>query len=397
MKCDIAFISTMDGCSWGGSETLWSQAALRLRGLGANVAVNIVRWRETPPEVSALDSAGCRIKRRATRSVSSRLVRATVGDQSFRWIDRVRPSFAVVAQGGNFDGVPWMLELLRRGIPYASIAQMANENYWPHDSLAAQAVTAYHGAERAFFVANANVRLTEQQLGARLPNAEVVRNPFNVDFDVNVAWPSDRETRLACVGRLCIDAKGQDLILKVLSLPRWRQRPIRLSLFGVGPNDGLLRRLARMYALGNVEFHGQCSDIRSIWADHHALVLPSRYEGMPLSLVEAMLCGRVCIVTDTAGNAELIQDGITGFLAAAPRATCLEQAMENAWERRLEWNQIGQRTAQAVRCAIPMDPVGAFTDRLRFIAGTYARRAWRLPIDAGGTAPKRVAVLEKTR
>ena len=55
-----------------------------------------------------------------------------------------------------------------------------------------------------------------------------------------------------------------------------------------------------------------------IWAEHHALVLPSRFEGMPLVVVEAMLCGRPCIVTDVGGNAELIRDGINGFLAKAP-------------------------------------------------------------------------------
>ena len=69
--------------------------------------------------------------------------------------------------------------------------------------------------------------------------------------------------------------------------------------------------------LEKVTYGGFTEDVESIWASHHALVLPSRSEGLPLVVVEAMLCGRPAIVTDVAGNAELIQDGVSGFVAAA--------------------------------------------------------------------------------
>ena len=74
-------------------------------------------------------------------------------------------------------------------------------------------------------------------------------------------------------------------------------------------------------------------------------MLPSRFEGLPLALVEAMLCPRPAVVTNVAGNTEVIEDGETGFVAAAPTAGHLDEAMEGhgvsegtgvpwAWKRR---------------------------------------------------------------
>jgi len=90
------------------------------------------------------------------------------------------------------------------------------------------------------------------------------------------------------------------------------------------------------------------------------LLLPSRFEGLPLALVEAMWCGRPAVVTDIAGNTELCVDGETGFVAAAPAAALLEQAMENAWERRMEWRRMGMAARSRVEQLIPRDPVAEF-------------------------------------
>ena len=91
--------------------------------------------------------------------------------------------------------------------------------------------------------------------------------------------------------------------------------------------------------------------------------------GLPLVVVEAMLCGRLCIVTDVAGNAELMEDGISGFVAPAHTPDLLDQALERAWQRREEWSEIGRQASLAVRRHIPRDPVGAFADDLVSLCG----------------------------
>jgi glycosyltransferase involved in cell wall biosynthesis len=85
---------------------------------------------------------------------------------------------------------------------------------------------------------------------------------------------------------------------------------------------------------------------------------------MPLVLVEAMLCGRPCIVTNVGGNAELVEDNVSGFIASAPNEACLDEAMERAWARRDEWQEIGEAAGRRVRTVVPPDPVTDFIQEL---------------------------------
>ena len=63
---------------------------------------------------------------------------------------------------------------------------------------------------------------------------------------------------------------------------------------------------------------GPCGERKKLSLNHvHAM--PSRIEGLPLVLIEAMLCGRPVVATDVAG-AEVIEDEVTGFLAGAVNA-----------------------------------------------------------------------------
>jgi glycosyltransferase involved in cell wall biosynthesis len=116
--------------------------------------------------------------------------------------------------------------------------------------------------------------------------------------------------------------------------------------------------------LKNVELTGFLDDIEGLWSRHHALVLPSRHEGMPLAIVEAMLCGRPCIVTDVAGHRELVQDGVNGFLAKAPTVELLDEAMNRAWECRGRLREMGQRAAADVRAWVSADPAEDFAREL---------------------------------
>jgi glycosyltransferase involved in cell wall biosynthesis len=220
-------------------------------------------------------------------------------------------------------------------------------------------------------VSASNLDLLRQQLGEPLKNAEVVRNPYNTSTASPPPWPDEREGwRLASVARIEIAAKGQDLLLQTLARPEWRDRPVELNLYGSGPDDSALRRMAGMLQLKNVKFHGHVTDIRAIWAQNHLLVLPSRFEGLPLVLVESMWCGRPAVVTDVGGNAELCVDGETGFVAPAATPSIFASALQRAWDRRLEWQRMGQNARIRVEELIPKDPVALFCERLKSCVAT---------------------------
>jgi glycosyltransferase involved in cell wall biosynthesis len=161
----------------------------------------------------------------------------------------------------------------------------------------------------------------------------------------------------------------QDLLLQLLATEPWRSRDIVVSLVGKGPMEEGVRRLSKNLGLEDkVHFAGHIKDIESLWLTHHALILPSRFEGLPLAMVEAMLCGRPVIVTDVAGNTELVTDGVTGFVAEAATLLHLDRALERAWEARGKWQEIGRAAAVAVRQRVPSDPPACFAGALLDLA-----------------------------
>ena len=373
------FIMAQEGFPWGGSEPLWSSAAEHLARGGNNVRVSVKDWGEPVPQIEHLRSAGCEIFYRHDQYRLPSFI--------FRQIRKIFPplkyfdahlrsvgkgvDLVVVSQGCNFDGLEWMEAARAAGYRYATIAQGATEQWWPHDNVAERLAVSLEGASVTYFVSQANLELSRRQFACPLRNAKIVRNPFNVRYDAQLPWPckfSDGLS-LACVARLDVSHKGQDLLVQVLSLPHWRDRNVRVSLIGKGPHERGLRRIVEQQRLTSVEFAGFSNDIEEVWRQHHAFVLASRYEGMPLALVEAMLCGRPGVVTDVAGNRELVRDGVNGFLAKAPTVELLDEAMNRAWESRARLQEMGRTAANDVRQFVSRDPGEDLARELAALAG----------------------------
>ena len=380
MRRRIVFISS--NVTWGGSEVLWSGAAhiLAERGHEVRVYKNRLSRRDAP--VARLSTRKARLIELARfPMLPSRLYSIaallhpflSIGFQALRLHlslrMRGRPDLVVVSQGGNHDGWVHASVCRRLKLPYVLVSQKATDLHWPQDRWLKEVRANYRGALHAFFVSQHNLQLTQEQLGERLEDASVVRNPFNVAHDANPPWPNaDDEVGIACVGRLHPREKGQDILLRVLAQPQWRQRPVRLTFYGDGEQREGLEGMARFLGLENVRFAGHENDVARIWAHHHLLALPSRAEGLPLAIVETMLCGRVAVVSDVAGNAELLEEGVTGFLADGAGEKTFAEALERAWQRRGDWQAIGQAAARHVRSEVPKDPAATFADRLLSLA-----------------------------
>jgi glycosyltransferase involved in cell wall biosynthesis len=365
----FVFVSTMPAAPWGGSEELWSQTALRLHKEKHAVAVSVLYWPALSPRVIALAERGIELRLRHPGSISlpARVWRRVCRSQpkDYEWMRTMRPNLVIISQGGNADGLDWMTFCGEENLPFVSIVQCNAEGFWPRDELSLKLAAAYQSARKVFCISQSNLELLERQVGALLPNATVVRNPFNVSPHQPPPWPAENGTwNLACVARLDPAAKGQDLLLEVLSHPQWRERAIEVNLYGNGPCERSLRQLAERLGLTAVHFRGHVDDVKEIWAKNHLLVLPSRYEGLPLALVEAMWCERAALVTDVGGSADLCADGETGFVAPAATVGILEQSLERAWTLRHEWQARGKAARARVQQVIPRDPVGEFCGRL---------------------------------
>jgi glycosyltransferase involved in cell wall biosynthesis len=370
------FISTMNDFPWGGSEELWSQAAVQLRQEGHEVRISVAYWPQKVKRVAYLKRLGIQVEYHFSHwpdlpALHKRVWNRISASERRRYarLRRHRPDLVILSQGYNVGGFDWVKVCRDASIRYAIIVHCNSELWWFRQL--EEAIASYTFAQRIFCVSQHNLALLRIQLGETLPNAEIVRNPCNVVPGPCLSWPdAGGMWRLACVGRLDPAAKGQDLLLQVLARPEWRDRPVELNLFGTGPFEATLQRMASMLQLNNVHFRGHVSDIKKIWEHNHLLVLPSRYEGLPLALVEAMWCCRPAVVTDVGGNAELCAHGLTGFVASAATPAAYSEALERAWQHREEWAQLGHAARHRVENLIPEDPVGLFCERLKQLAAT---------------------------
>lgn len=358
----------MHGWPWGGSEELWSQSAVQLKLAGHDVQASVGYWPQPSDKITMLAQHRIGLETHnshqggPTRRIWNKFTLSN--RKSYSKLKLFNPDLVVISQGHNSGGFDWAKFCREEAIPYVIVVHCNSELWWFQEQLR-EAVASYTAARRVFCVSRNNLNLLRLQLGERLPNAEVVCNPCNASPGYIPPWPNEAEGwKLACVARLDPAAKGQDLLLQTLARPEWRNRPIQLNFFGAGPSEPALRRMAELLQLKSLRFRGHVTDIETIWEQNHLLVLPSRYEGLPLVLVEAMWCGRPAVVTDVGGNAELCVDGETGFVAPAPTLASFSHALERAWERRTEWQSLGQAARIRVESQMPKDPVAVFCERL---------------------------------
>jgi glycosyltransferase involved in cell wall biosynthesis len=373
----ITFISTQKWEPWGGSEELWWQAAMRLHSDGIPVSMCVPMWSPTDAHIKTSINAGidvfqapwhCSFWDRAI----GRLWRVDNRNKSLeRWLRAQNPSLVVIGDGMAIPSIDHLR--LCSTYPFVTVSQSNHELWWVSDDMSDQYRLLLDKALRCYFVSAGNLKLFESQIAHSLPHAEIVRNPFGVSFDWFPQWPTIGSLQLACVGRLDPASKGQDILLEALATPAWSDRDWHLNFYGAGRVRQGLERIAARFGLSNrVTFCG-FEPVKKIWNENHVLVLPSRYEGLPIVIVEAMICGRPVVTTDVAGNCEFIEDGITGFIAKFPKAECVSEALERLWLCRNDLPKIGMEAARRIRELVPEDPVALFSMKLRELVATLRK------------------------
>jgi glycosyltransferase involved in cell wall biosynthesis len=117
------------------------------------------------------------------------------------------------------------------------------------------------------------------------------------------------------IGRL-EPQKGFDDLLAALPPVLSTFAPVQVVIVGDGPDRGRLeQQTAELGLAERVRFVGRRTDVPSLLAGCYGLVLPSRWEGMPNVVLEAMAAGKPVVATQVEGVAELVQDGVTGWLS----------------------------------------------------------------------------------
>jgi glycosyltransferase involved in cell wall biosynthesis len=132
---------------------------------------------------------------------------------------------------------------------------------------------------------------------------------------------------VVCTARLGYE-KGIDVLLHAWHLVHKKMPNARLIIAGTGPLHSQLLNLAEALELGeSVEFAGLQRDVPAVLHRASVATLPSRWEGMPNAVLEAMACGLPCVATRVSGTEDIITHEVNGLLVEPEDPQALAQAL----------------------------------------------------------------------
>ncbi len=369
----ILFISLLPADSWGGSEELWKACAEAALRKGHRVMASAVAAPVFHENYLQLQAHGAVLHHRVTQapipSLLQRITHKITGSDGFQtahtkvyqaFLETVRqfdPDIVCITQGGAFNvvGKPELMFLIDHYETEYFIIGHCNDEVTAFSENARKNVLAMlEKINTAYFISHRNLQVAKRQLASpRFTNYQYLKNPVKFKRDTPLPYPQNAVVQWGVVARLHCNSKGHHLLFEALANEKWKQRSWQLNLYGEGPDKQYMIDLCHWYGISDkVIFKGFQNDVEAIWRENHLFVLPSVTEGTPLSIVEAMLCGRACITTDVGDNGVLVQPFTTGFLAPAPVPTLIEQALEQAWQRQNEWEQLGHQAFRFIQAFI---------------------------------------------
>lgn len=354
---------TTNPVKWGGSEELWCNVAEESLRQGHDVTVSVYNHDPVHHRITALAGKGARLHKRPFPSFyrESSFVKRAFAEVKNRfgfyrtmleWGEVVRrpPEVVLISSGETFDHIlnhdHFIVGYCReRRIRCYLISQFN----WEHDldvdeTFRSSRRTLLESIEGLFFVSYRNCLNARMQLAREIPQARVIHNPVKTWDAGPIPYPASPIPKLACVARLHLFVKGQDLLLQALSHPDLMGMPFELTLFGSGNDGGHIQSLIDFYGLsGKVRLAGHVDTVEDIWREHQLMVLTSRAEGTSLSLLEAMRCGRSALVTNAGDSALWV--GRDGFIAESSAVESLVATLKSALREHGSWERMGGRCA----------------------------------------------------
>lgn len=187
--------------------------------------------------------------------------------------------------------------------------------------------------------------------GERL-NMKIIPNAIK---DIKL-YNSKRKKQILYMGRLSFE-KGPDRLLeafaKLDNKENWK-----LIMAGEGPLQRQLKdRTKELNIEHNIDFVGRVSNVDEILSESSIFVLPSRLEGFPNALCEAMAAGLPAICFDSIPSNDIMNNGVDGFVLPNGNISALTEKMHYLIENEDERNRISEN-ALLIREKLSLDKVG---------------------------------------
>jgi glycosyltransferase involved in cell wall biosynthesis len=154
---------------------------------------------------------------------------------------------------------------------------------------------------------------------------------------------------VVAVGRLSPEKDIANLI-RATEMAAKRIPSVRVEVAGNGPCLEELKGLAAELGVGDrIKFLGEVHDVSSLLSRARMFVLPSRSEGIPVTVLEAMACGLPVLATRVGGLPEVVDQGVTGLLVLPADAPALADAIIAIWndpDRGAQLGSAGRRRVE---------------------------------------------------
>lgn len=236
-------------------------------------------------------------------------------------------------------------------------------------------------------VSRSTAELVRSQLGFTHGDIRVVHN--GIEFSGLRAPPAAREkATIVAVGRLSPE-KGFDCLVDAMVRVRAAVPDASLHLAGDGPARASLQERVRGRGLGDaVVFHGFLLEPRTLVSRAAVFALPSREEGLPLSLLEAMALGTAIVASDVGGVSEVVSDGVNGLLVAPGDDAALAESLIALLRDPVLRRQLGQAAVETARRFSVAHTAAAIEE----VYETLARQYLGWVFDAGLSCWRKTAI-----
>ncbi len=160
-----------------------------------------------------------------------------------------------------------------------------------------------------------------------IPKDHLFIVPNGVDLSIGATGIRERNSEQVAIVAGLRKWKGHEVFLEAASLIRRARPSAQFVVAGDGPERERLQRMAFDLGIEDVQFLGNVSTIRDVMAESGVVVLSSWHEAQPLSILEAMAERTPVVATDVGSVAEVVEDGVSGFVVPPGRPELLAAAV----------------------------------------------------------------------
>ena len=160
----------------------------------------------------------------------------------------------------------------------------------------------------------------------------------------------ERPKRIICAGRLD-EQKGFDYLIEAWALIAKKFPDWKIDIFGHGDlKDALNKMIANRKLENQMEIHNPTDRIYDEYMNSSLYVMSSRYEGLPLVLIEAMSCGLPCVSFNCPnGPSEIISNGEDGLIVPFGNISELAKSIEWMITHKEERERMSQNSREKVK------------------------------------------------